>query len=91
MNVDLDSNDDGIDDHALWQEGDDGFYYYKGTLSSNTTTVSFPDFTVNGTEDESLTLQIQVLAESIQSGPANAVADAWKMTYNGSAWAVVTP
>ncbi len=60
-----------------------GYYYYNGEV------VPGFSFGVNVSQLKSkdgYTLQVSVLAESIQCVPATAVEDAWGVTFNGTNW-----
>ena len=64
-----------------------GYYYYNGTRNPNegfAVTVERTDSAKapNGYD----TLHVQIVAEGIQSVPMDAAENAWKATFNGSAW-----
>lgn len=61
----------------------DDYYYYNGEVGAGT------GFQVNVSpivQKDSYTLQIEILAESIQSVPTTVVEGAWGVTFNGSTW-----
>lgn len=81
--------------NAKWTEKQaDGYYYYKGVVGAkgSTNPSDTTENLINKAEvKQSLTvgdvtyqLSIEILAQSIQSEPATAVQDAWKMTYNST-------
>lgn len=64
----------------------DGYYYYKGVLQPGKTTVNLIDTaTVSGGLSSGRKLEIQVIADSIQT-VGNAEREAWHMDYNGGNW-----
>lgn len=69
---------------STWvKEGD--YYYFKGAVVPDAT-VTFGTVALSGETVDGYDLQIQVLAEAIQSQPDGAVQDAWDMTFDGSNW-----
>ena len=67
-----------------WTESG-GYYYYKGIVQPS-------EVTGGNLLKESINLtgiQVTILASAIQSTPADAVEDAWHMSYNNGNWAPV--
>lgn len=66
----------------------DGYYYYKGILQPGQTTADLIDTaTVSGGLSSGRKLEIQVIADSIQT-IGNTEREAWHMDYNGGNWEV---
>ena len=67
------------------------YYYFKGECAPG---ASFPiQVAQAGTAKPpaGYTLHVKILAEGIQSTPADAVKDAWGVEFNGTTWSVATP
>ena len=62
-----------------WFKGDDGYYYYTEPVGANGVTTSLGTITVNSnsTNAQKYNLDVQVLADSIQSKPTDAVKNTW--------------
>jgi len=62
-----------------WTKGTDGYYYYSGSVAKGGQTSELSVTLASGEQapDNTYTLQVQVLAEAIQSEPAAAVNQAW--------------
>lgn len=70
----------GVGSDAGWTYNSvDGFYYYNASVGANQA-VTLPIY-VTGTAPDGYKVQIQALAEAIQS---NAAADAWKFSPSGN-------
>lgn len=66
-----------------WVAGTDGYYYYKGVVDPQKQTdgnLLKGDINLNG-------IQVTILASAIQATPADAVNDAWGMSYADGVWA----
>lgn len=63
---------------------DDGYYYYNGIR--NPSEGFAVTVTPKGEGKSGYTLHVQIVAEGIQSVPLSAAENAWKATFNGSAW-----
>ena len=63
-----------------WSKGTDGYFYYSLPVSPGSSTVSPLTCTVTCPENSEYTLSVEVLAEAIQSEPAEAVQQAWGAT-----------
>ena len=66
-----------------WIQGSDGYYYYTQPVDPN----GFTDFLIescvekgSGCPDSAYKLQVTILADGIQSEPADAVTQAWGVT-----------
>lgn len=57
-----------------------GYYYYAKPISTNTTVQLFESFRMDVDEEKGLHQVLEVLAEGIQSMPAEAVQTAWGLT-----------
>ena len=69
-----------------WTAGINGYYYYKEVLKPGHTTPSLiTQAKVEGGLPQGRELEIQVIADSIQT-VANAEQEAWGMKYNNGSW-----
>lgn len=64
-------------DTADWNVGSDGFYYYLAPLAAGTSVKSMPAVTDTATTLEGYKLSVEILADVIQSTPAEAVTSSW--------------
>lgn len=63
---------------SKWTKGSDGYFYYTSPVAPGASTQgSLLTCTVTYPENPEYTLSVEVLAEAIQSTPANAVQEAW--------------
>ena len=70
-----------------WVEHD-GYYYYKGSVAPNAQTENLIETCTAKNPYGDYTLSVEILADAIQSTPANAVESSWHVSFsNGS----VTP
>ena len=60
-----------------WEEGGDGYFYYPAPVDPGEETPSLLTCSVSCPEDPEYTLSVEVVAEAIQSTPAEAAEDAW--------------
>ena len=60
-----------------WEEGGDGYFYYPAPVDPGGETPSLLTCSVSYPEDPKYTLSVEVVAEAIQSNPAEAAEDAW--------------
>lgn len=60
-----------------WEEGGDGYFYYPAPVAPGGETPSLLTYSVSYPEDPEYTLSVEVVAEAIQSNPAEAAEDAW--------------
>ena len=69
-----------------WDLGDDGFYYYKNPVAAQTDIADKLTVTLNNGESAptGYKFSVQVIAEAIQSEPAEAVTEAWGVTVSGT-------
>ncbi len=93
------------DDHTItindkdWSKSGD-YYYYKGIVAANDGSESNDDLTAiliesasvksEATIPDGYQLSVEILAQSIQAEPADAVQEAWDMTYDSQSktWSV---
>lgn len=67
-----------------WVQGTDGFFYYLLPVAPGASTEgNLLTCTVVCPKDPEYTLSVEVLAEAIQSTPANAVNEAWSAAVDG--------
>lgn len=73
-----------INDDGSWQEGKDGYWYYRLPVAPNKeteklfkTTIYSARIEINGTVADTY---IEILASAVQAMPTNAVTEAWKAT-----------
>ena len=66
-----------------WVEGGDGYFYYPYPVDPGGETPSLLTCSVSYPEDPAYTLSVEVVAEAIQSNPAEAAEDAWGVTVSG--------
>ncbi len=67
----------------------DGYYYYNGTCAQNQGFPITVQLTAGATPPSGYTLHVQILAESIQSVPADAAEKAWGAKFSGTEWEAV--
>ena len=64
-----------------WQQGSDGFYYYKDELVPDASTdVLFESVSVIGESPDGYALTLHLIATAIQSAPARVVTEVWGVT-----------
>ena len=66
-----------------WTEGGDGYFYYPYPVAPGDEAPSLLTCSVSYPEDPAYTLSVEVVAEAIQSDPAEAAAEAWGVTVSG--------
>jgi hypothetical protein len=71
---DLDEN------QGAWVDGGDGYFYYPDPVDPGDETPSLLTCSVLRPENPEYTLSVEVVAEAIQSDPAEAAEDAWGVT-----------
>lgn len=71
---DLDEN------QGAWVDGGDGYFYYPAPVDPGGETPSLLTCSVSRPENPEYTLSVEVVAEAIQSNPAEAAAEAWGVT-----------
>lgn len=74
---DLDEN------QGAWVDGGDGYFYYPYPVDPGDETPSLLTCSVSRPEEPEYTLSVEVVAEAIQSDPAEAAADAWGVGVSG--------
>lgn len=65
------------DPQGAWVEGEDGYFYYPAPVDPGGETPSLLTCSVLCPEEPAYTLSVEVVAEAIQSNPAEAAAEAW--------------
>lgn len=68
------------DPQGAWVEGEDGYFYYPAPVAPGGETPSLLTCSVSCPENPEYTLSVEVVAEAIQSNPAEAAEDAWGVT-----------
>jgi hypothetical protein len=68
----------------------DGYYYYNGTRAQDQGFPITVRLAAGATPPSGYTLHVQILAESIQSVPADAAEKAWDAKFNGTKWETVS-
>ena len=63
-----------------WEEGGDGYFYYSAPVDPGGEAPSLLTCSVFYPEDPGYTLSVEVVAEAIQSTPAEAAEEAWGVT-----------
>ena len=68
------------DPQDAWVEGGDGYFYYSYPVDPGSETPSLLTCNPSYPENPEYTLSVEVVAEAIQSNPAEAAEDAWGVT-----------
>lgn len=68
------------DPQGAWVDGGDGYFYYPDPVAPGGETPSLLTCSVFYPENPKYTLSVEVVAEAIQSNPAEAAEDAWGVT-----------
>ena len=68
---------------GAWVDGGDGYFYYPYPVDPGGETPSLLTCSVSRPEDPEYTLSVEVVAEAIQSTPAEAAEEAWGVTVSG--------
>lgn len=68
------------DPQGAWVDGGDGYFYYPDPVDPGGETPSLLTCSPSYPEDPKYTLSVEVVAEAIQSTPAEAAEDAWSVT-----------
>ena len=63
-----------------WSKGNDGYYYFNKSVAKDELTSVLIKECKALVKKEGYHLQVSILAESVQSNPADAVKDAWGIT-----------
>lgn len=66
-----------LDKNPQWEKGEDGYFYYPDPVDPGGETPSLLTCSVLCPEEPAYTLSVEVVAEAIQSTPAEAAEDAW--------------
>lgn len=72
-----------VENQDDWTEGGDGYFYYPYPVAPGDETPSLLTCSPSYPEDPAYTLSVEVVAEAIQSNPAEAAEDAWGVTVSG--------
>ena len=67
-------------ENPQWEKGGDGYFYYPDPVDPGDEAPSLLTCIVSCPEDPEYTLSVEVVAEAIQSNPAEAAEDAWGVT-----------
>lgn len=67
------------DPQGAWVEGGDGYFYYPDPVDPGDEMPSLLTCSVSCPENPKYTLSVEVVAEAIQSNPAEAAEDAWSV------------
>ena len=68
------------DPQGAWVEGGDGYFYYPDPVDPGDEAPSLLTCSVSCPENPAYTLSVEVVAEAIQSTPAEAAEEAWGVT-----------
>lgn len=71
---------DPVENQDDWTEGGDGYFYYPYPVAPGSETPSLLTCSPSYPEEPAYTLSVEVVAEAIQSNPAEAAEDAWGVT-----------
>ena len=66
-------------ENPQWEKGGDGYFYYPYPVDPGDEAPSLLTCIVSCPEDPEYTLSVEVVAEAIQSNPAEAAEDAWSV------------
>ncbi len=69
-----------LDKNPQWEKGEDGYFYYPAPVAPGGETPSLLTCSPSYPENPEYTLSVEVVAEAIQSNPAEAAEDAWGVT-----------
>lgn len=75
-------------ENPQWEKGEDGYFYYPYPVAPGDETPSLLTCSVSRPEDPEYTLSVEVVAEAIQSTPAEAAEEAWGVTVSDGVLAV---
>lgn len=77
-----------LDENPQWKKGGDGYFYYPYPVDPGSETPSLLTCSVSRPENPEYTLSVEVVAEAIQSNPAEAAENAWGVTVSDGVLAV---
>lgn len=69
-----------LDENPQWEKGGDGYFYYPYPVDPGDEAPSLLTCSASRPENPEYTLSVEVVAEAIQSTPAEAAEDAWGVT-----------
>ena len=75
-------------ENLQWEKGEDGYFYYPYPVAPGDETPSLLTCSVSRPEEPEYTLSVEVVAEAIQSNPAEAAEEAWGVTVSDGVLAV---
>ena len=67
-------------ENTQWEKGEDGYFYYPYPVAPGDEAPSLLTCSVSRPENPEYTLSVEVVAEAIQSTPAEAAEEAWGVT-----------
>lgn len=67
-------------ENTQWEKGEDGYFYYPYPVAPGDEAPSLLTCSVSRPENPEYTLSVEVVAEAIQSNPAEAAEEAWGVT-----------
>lgn len=67
-------------ENPQWEKGEDGYFYYPYPVDPGSETPSLLTCSPSYPENPEYTLSVEVVAEAIQSNPAEAAEEAWGVT-----------
>lgn len=73
-----------LEENPQWEKGGDGYFYYPAPVDPGDETPSLLTCSVSRPENPEYTLSVEVVAEAIQSTPAEAAAEAWGVRVSDS-------
>lgn len=71
-------------ENPQWEKGGDGYFYYPAPVAPGGETPSLLTCSPSYPENPEYTLSVEVVAEAIQSTPAEAAEDAWSVRVSDS-------
>lgn len=75
-------------ENPQWEKGEDGYFYYPYPVAPGDETPSLLTCSPSYPEEPAYTLSVEVVAEAIQSTPAEAAEEAWGVTVSDGVLAV---
>ena len=72
-----------LEENPQWEKGGDGYFYYPDPVDPGDEAPSLLTCSVSRPENPEYTLSVEVVAEAIQSNPAEAAEEAWSVRVSG--------
>lgn len=72
-----------LEENPQWENGEDGYFYYSAPVDPGGEAPSLLTCRVSCPENPEYTLSVEVVAEAIQSTPAEAAEEAWGVRVSG--------